>query len=387
MAKHPDTDVLHLGEGARAAAKPLTTPIYATTTFLFDSAAEVEAYARGESEQYLYSRYENPTVQSVEEKLALLEGAEAALVTSSGMAATATAFFGLLRPGDELVCSSGLYGGTMHLATRVLAEFGVRVRFASLGELATPDGLLDDDTKLVWVESPINPTMRCVDLARIGEACRARGVLSVVDNTFASPINQQPLSLGIDLVMHSATKYLNGHSDVTCGALVGSRVLIDRLVQARRLFGGVLEPASAYAVNRGLKTLAVRVARQNDSALTLARWLDRDARMLAVFHPGLPSHPDHEVARRQMRGFGGMICIDLAGGYDAACRAYDRLGVFQRAASLGGVESLCSLPVLTSHYGFSDEQLAAAGVTRGMLRLSVGLEHPEDLIADLDKAL
>jgi cystathionine beta-lyase/cystathionine gamma-synthase len=387
MAKHPDTDVLHRGEGARAAARPLTTPIYATTTFLFDSAAEVEAYARGESEQYLYSRYENPTVQSVEEKLALLEGAEAALVTSSGMAATATAFFGLLRPGDELVCSSGLYGGTLHLATRVVAEFGVRVRFASLGELATPDGLLDDDTKLVWVESPINPTMRCVDLARIGEACRASGVLSVVDNTFASPINQQPLSLGIDLVMHSATKYLNGHSDVTCGALVGSRVLIDRLMQARRLFGGVLEPASAYAVSRGLKTLAVRVARQNDSALTLARWLDRDARVQAVFHPGLPSHPDHEVARRQMRGFGGMICIDLAGGYDAACRAYDRLGVFQRAASLGGVESLCSLPVLTSHYGFSDEQLAAAGVTRGMLRLSVGLEHPEDLIADLDQAL
>jgi cystathionine beta-lyase/cystathionine gamma-synthase len=208
-----------------------------------------------------------------------------------------------------------------------------------------------------------------------------------MDNTFASPINQQPLSMGIDLVMHAATKYLNGHSDVTAGALVGRADLIDRLHPARKLFGGVLEPSSAYALARGMKTLAVRMARHNESALQIARWLEEDPRVSRVFHPGLPSHPDHAIAARQMSGFGGMVCFDLGGSYERACRLYDRLRVVQRAASLGGTESLVSLPVLTSQYGLTDEQLAAAGVTRGMVRLSVGLEHPDDLIRDLDQAL
>ena len=387
MAIHPETDVLHRGEGADPAAHPLTTPIYATTTFVFESAAEVEAHARGESSKYLYSRYANPTVRSAEAKIAALEGAEAALVTSSGMAATATALFGLLRPGDEVVCSAALYGGTMHLATRFLQAFGVAVRSVSLEALAAPGDVLRPETKLVWFETPTNPTLRCVDIRAVTAACRTEGVLTALDNTFASPINQQPLALGVDLVMHSATKYLNGHSDVTAGALVGSAPLIDQLLTARKCFGGVLEPASAYALSRGLKTIALRVARQNASAERLAEWLEQDPRVSSVSYPGLASHPDHAVARRQMSGFGGMICIDLGGDYVAACRTFDRLQVFRRAASLGGVESLCSLPVLTSQYGFSDEQLAAAGVTRGMLRLSVGLEHPDDLIADLDRAL
>jgi cystathionine beta-lyase/cystathionine gamma-synthase len=210
--------------------------------------------------------------------------------------------------------------------------------------------------------------------------------MSAIDNTFASPVNQRPLALGVDLVMHSATKYLNGHSDVTAGALVGSAETIARLGPARKLFGGVLEPASAYALARGLKTIHVRVARHNENAFRVAAWLSGDRRVRRVFYPGLPSHPDHDIARRQMGGFGGMVCFEVAD-YAAACRVFDRLRVVQRAASLGGVESLCSLPVLTSQYGFSDEQLAAAGVTRGMIRLSVGLEHADDLIADVDQAL
>jgi cystathionine beta-lyase/cystathionine gamma-synthase len=387
MAKHPETDVLHRGEGPRAGATPLTTPIYATTTFVFESAAELERYLEGSSGKFLYSRYANPTVEAVEEKLAVVEAGAAALVTSSGMAATATALFGLLRAGDELVCSSAIYGGTMGLVKTFLTGFGVRVRFASLEDLASPADLIGDATKVLWFETPVNPTMRCVDIRTVAAACRARGVTSVIDNTFASPANQQPLTLGIDLVMHSATKYLNGHSDVTCGALVGGRELIERLHEARKMFGGVLEPASAYALGRGLKTLGVRMARHNESAMTIARRFASDPRVRSVSYPGLPSHPDHAIATAQMRGFGGMICLDLAGGYTAACRAFDRLTVFQRAASLGGVESLCSLPVMTSHYGFTDEQLASAGVTRGMLRLSVGLEHADDLIADLDQAL
>jgi cystathionine beta-lyase/cystathionine gamma-synthase len=303
------------------------------------------------------------------------------------MAAVATALFGLLKAGDEIVCSSAIYGGTLNLIAQYLKGFGVAARFASLEEFAKPACLIGAKTKAVWFESPINPTLRCVDIAAVATACRAAGVLSMIDNTFASPMNQQPLTLGVDLVMHSATKYLNGHSDVTAGVLVGSHAIIDRLHQARKLFGGILEPASAYALSRGMKTLGVRVARQNASALRVADWLSRRKGIAQVFYPGLESHPDHAIAKKQMRGFGGMVTFDVAGGYEPACRVFDLLSVVQRAASLGGVESICSLPVLTSQYGFSDEQLAAAGVTRGMIRLSVGLEDADDLIADLDQAI
>jgi cystathionine beta-lyase/cystathionine gamma-synthase len=389
MAKddvRPETDVIHRGDGARPEATPLTTPIYATTTFLFANAAELEAYQQGKGNKYIYSRYANPTVQAVEEKLAALECGDRAIVTSSGMAATSTALFGLLSAGDEVVCSAAIYGGTLQLIATFLARFGVLSRFASLEDLANPDRAIGPKTRVVWFESPINPTLRCVDVAKVASACRARGVVSVIDNTFASPVNQRPLTLGADLVMHSATKYLNGHSDVTAGVLVGSTALIDRLSPARKMFGGVLEPASAYALARGLKTLHVRVARQNESAGRVAAWLAADRRVIRVFYPGLANHPDHEIARRQMSGFGGMVTFEVAD-YATACRTFDRLKIIRRAASLGGVESLCSLPVLTSQYGFDDAQLAAAGVTKGMLRVSIGLENAEDLIADLDQAL
>jgi cystathionine beta-lyase/cystathionine gamma-synthase len=387
MPHHPETEVLHRAEGVKAGARPLTTPIYATSTFVFANAAELEAFQAGRGDTYIYSRYANPSIQSAEAKIAVLEGAEASLVTSSGMAAISTALFGLVQAGDEVVCSAAIYGGTLQVMERFLARFGVRLRFEPLEAFERPAGLIGADTRLVWFESPNNPTLRCLDIARVAEACRARGVLSVVDNTFASPINQQPLALGVDLVMESATKYLNGHSDVTAGVLAGSAALVDRLQPARKLFGGVLEPASAYALARGLRTVALRVERQNRTAARLAAWLESDRRVSRVYYPGLASHPDHDVARAQMAGFGGMVTFDLAGDYARACRFYDRVQVIQRAASLGGTESLISLPDLTSQYGLSDAQLAAAGVTRGMVRLSVGLEHPDDLIADLDHAL
>jgi len=386
MAHRPETDVIHIGDGARPDATPLTTPVYSTTTFVFANAAELEAYQQGEGNQYIYSRYANPSVQAVEAKLARLEGAERAMVTSSGMAATATALFGLLKAGDEVICSAAIYGGTLQLIASFLERGGIRSRFASLEELAKPESLFTPATKLLWFESPINPTLRCVDIRKLADACRARGVLSAIDNTFASPVNQQPLALGVDLVMHSATKYLNGHSDVTAGALAGSAAVLDQLESARKLFGGVLEPASAYALARGMKTIHVRVARQNESAQRVAGWLSENRCVTRVFYPGLASHPDHAIARRQMSGFGGMVCFDV-GSYEAARRVFDRLQIIKRAASLGGVESLCSLPVLTSQFGLTDAQLEAAGVTRGMIRLSVGLEHVEDLIADLEQAL
>jgi len=387
MSPHPDTRILHTAEGAQDHATPLTRPIYATSTFVFASAAEIEAYQQGTSDQYLYSRYANPSVQAVEDKLAAIEGAEAALVTSSGMAAVATALFGLLRAGDELLCSSAVYGGTFHLVSDVLQRFGVSVRFVPMADLGAIDRIAGPAARAVWFESPINPTLRCVDIAATAAACRSKGLVSILDSTFASPVNQRPLALGVDLVMHSATKYLNGHSDVTAGALAGSRTLIDRLQGARKFFGGVLDPMAGYALARGMKTLGLRVARQNDSAMRVARWCEGHRRVARVFYPGLPSHPDHDVAVRQMSGFGGMVTIDIGDGYEAACRVFDRLKLIQRAASLGGVESLCSLPLLTSQYGLSDDQLVAAGVTRGMMRFSIGLEHPDDLIADLEQAL
>jgi cystathionine beta-lyase/cystathionine gamma-synthase len=365
----------------------LTTPIYETTTFVFDSAAQVLEYNNGRSAKYLYTRYGNPTITAVEQKLALLEGAEAALVLSSGQAATTTALLGLLSAGDEVVCSSAIYGGTLHLLADLLSKFGVRPRFVSLDELAQPEGLFTDATKMVWFESPINPTLRCVDIAAVARACRARGVVSAIDSTFASPINQRPIELGVDLVMHSATKYLNGHSDVTAGVLAGPSRIIDPIFKAQKMLGTILDPAAAYALGRGLKTLSVRVERHNANAMAVARFLEQDPRVAKVYYPGLESHPDHAIAKRQMHGFGGMVCVDVGGGYEGAARFFDRLTLFNRAASLGGVESLCSLPVLTSQWGLSDAALAAAGVTKSMARLSIGLEDAQDLIDDLDGAL
>ena len=381
------TELIHAGETDRGIAVPLTTPIYETTTFVFDSADEVVAYNEGRSSKYLYSRYTNPTVISAERKLAALDRAESALVFSSGQGATTTLLMTHLKAGDEVVCSAAIYGGTLHLLQDVLARFGVTPRFVSLEDLAAPDRIFTDQTRIVWFESPINPTLRCVDVKRVADACRAHGVLSVIDNTFASPINQQPLALGVDLAMQSVTKYLNGHSDVTGGVVTGASPLVAPIERVRRMVGTVMDPHPAYALGRGLKTLPLRVARHNANAQAVAEALAQDRRVSRVYYPGLPSHPDHAIAKAQMSGFGGMVCFDLDGRYERAAAVYDRLKIIKRAASLGGVGSLISMPVLTSQWGHTEAQLRDAGVTRGMLRLSVGLEDAADLIADLDEAL
>ena len=386
MARSAATPRPQRHDRARQAAS-LTTPIYETTTFVFESAADVQQYAEGKSDKYLYSRYANPTVEAVEATVATLEGADAALIFASGMAATATALISLVEADDEVICCSAIYGGTLHLLVDVLSKFHVRTRFVSLEDMTAPAAVLGERTKVLWFESPINPTLRCIDIEGVASACRARAVVSIIDNTFASPVNQSPIALGVDLCMHSATKYLNGHNDITSGAVAGRRDLIETIGQARKLLGTVLDPQAAYALGRGLKTLSVRVARQNTIALAVARFLEGDRRVTRVFYPGLESHPDHAIARRQMSGFGGVVCLALDGGLPRVARFFDRLQLFARAASLGGVDSLCSLPVLTSHWGLSDEELARAGVSAGMARLSVGLEDPDDLIADLDHAL
>jgi cystathionine beta-lyase/cystathionine gamma-synthase len=383
----PATEAIHVGEAAVRDVESLTTPIYETTTFVFDNAEQVKAFNAGKSSKFLYSRYGNPTVVAVEQTISALEGAERTLLFASGMAATSTALLALLESGDEVVCSAAIYGGTLHLLADLFPRWGISARFVSLDEMAQPAKMIGDRTKLVWFESPINPTLRCVDIAAIASACRARGVTSVIDNTFASPLNQRPIAAGVDVVMHSVTKYLNGHSDITAGAIAGPTAILERIDKTRRLLGGVIDPHAAYALGRGLKTLTVRMERHNANALAIAQWLEQDPRVEQVLYPGLPSHPDHELAARQMRGFGGMVCVDVGGGQAGAERFFDRLKVIKRAASLGGVESLCSIPVLTSQWGHTDAQLAEAGITRSMVRLSIGLEDPQDLIDDIDQAL
>ncbi len=387
MDKGFSTTLIHSGEGRFTHATSLTTPIFETTSYVFENADAIRQYNEGKSRNFLYSRYENPTVMSAEAKVAAADGAERALLFGSGMAASTTLLMAMLNAGDEVVCSAAVYGGTFHLLNDFLPRFGVVPRFVSLEELACPERLITDRTRLFWFESPINPHLRCVDVRRIATACRARRVVSVIDNTFASPINQRPLEMGVDLSMQSASKYLNGHSDVTAGVVSGPDELIEPVNLARRKLGGILDPQAAYALGRALKTLPLRVARHNGNAMAVASAIEGHPRVKRVYYPGLPSHPDHAIATQQMSGFGGMVCLDVDGGEAGACRVFDRLSVIKRAVSLGGTESVCSLPILTSQWGHTDEQLAAAGITKGMMRLSIGLEDPEDLIADLTQAL
>ena len=384
----PATKLIHTGERIDTAATPsLTVPIYETSTFVFDSVADVIKYQEGKLNGYLYSRYENPTVVAVEQKVAAVDGAEAALLFSSGMAAISTTLLTLLKPGDEILCSAAIYGGTFHIIEDLMTKFGVERRFITLDDLANLDRVIGPKTKMVWFESPINPTLRCVDVRKVAAACKKAGVMSVIDNTFASALNQPVASMGIDLSMQSATKYLNGHSDVTGGALSGSKSVIAPLAKARRLLGGIMDPIPAFALGRGIKTMPLRVAQHNANALKVAQHFENHTALECVHYPGLTSHPDHAIAKGQMSGFGGVVTLDIKGGRDAAFRVFDQLKIIKRAASLGGVESICSLPILTSQYGLTDDELVQAGVSKGMVRISIGLEDASDLIADLEQAL
>jgi cystathionine beta-lyase/cystathionine gamma-synthase len=366
---------------------PLATPIVQTSTFAFESAAEMRRHLEGDEELFLYTRYANPTVRELEEALAAVEGAEAALALSSGMAAMTTAVMSLVRGGDEVLASASLYGGTVRLLTDLLSRFGVGARFLSAADLARVDRVAAESSRVLVVESPTNPTLEIVDLAAVCASAHARGLAVIVDNTFATPFLQRPLALGADLAMHSLTKALAGHSDLVGGALVGSRARIDAARATMKMLGGCLDPHAAFLVLRGMKTLHLRVPRQCENALALAQRLEGHPGVLRVLYPGLPSHPGHDVARRQMSAFGGIVTLVLPGGLPAAERFYDRLRLVARAASLGGVESLASLPVHTSHYHLPADKLREAGIDPGMVRLSLGVEDEADLVADVEQAL
>lgn len=381
------TLAVHAGEDEVLTVSSVTTPVYQTTTYRFPDAAEAAAYLDEPAGRWLYSRLENPTVVVAEKKVAALEGAEAAACFASGMAAIAASLLGVLRAGDALLLSDTVYGETTRLAREILGRLGVEVRVVPVLRLAEAAGAAPPNARALLFETPTNPTLRVVDVPAVAQACRARGLVSVLDATFATPVNLRALEHGVDLVVHSATKYLNGHCDHLAGAVAGRRELVEAALRVRRSTGGNLDPAAAYDLLRGMKTLEVRVLRQNETALHLARTLERHPKVARVLHPFLESHPDHALARRLLRGGGGVLSFSARGGFEAICRVHDAMKLVARASSLGGVESLASIPVISSHRQASDAELEAAGIDRGMMRLSVGLEDPEDLAQDLAQAL
>src|SRR5438874_7544391 len=372
------TQAIHAGQDADPATGATVVPIYATSTYTQE--------APGQHKGYEYSRSGNPTRTALETCLAALEGGERGLAFASGLAAT-TAVLSILKPGDEVAAAADLYGGTYRLLERVFKPWGLVTRYT---EDAGPAGfapILTPATKLVWIETPTNPLLQMVDIAAIAELAHRAGAPLAVDNTFASPFLQQPLRLGADLVIHSTTKYLGGHPDVIGGAVIGGKELLQPIAFYQNAAGGVPGPFDAWLTLRGLKTLAVRMERHCANARQLAGWLAEQPQVQRVYYPGLPSHPGHELARRQMRDFGGMISVSLKGGKDGALRLLTRTKLFSLAESLGGVESLIGHPATMTHASIPADIRQARGIDDGLIRLSVGIEDAADLQEDLRQAI
>ncbi len=355
--------------------------------FIFPKLDDLRQYSTGKKPGYMYSRYANPTITVAEKKIAALEGGECCVVTASGMAAETIVMLTLLRAGDEIVSILDVYGGTTKLFEQILSKFGVRTHFVPFHDLGRIERYFTRATKVLFLETPTNPTLRCADVAELARKARKRSITVVVDNTFATPILQKPLALGADLVVHSATKYLGGHSDLTAGAVVGPRSVVEPARTAMLQSGGNLDPGASYLLIRGLKTLHIRVQRSCANARRIADMLSTHPKVQRVMYPGLPGNEGHDLAGRQMLDYGMMVSFDIKGGERAAEHFIDRLQLWYLAPSLGGVESTVSYPVLSSHYGLSKERLKLLDVSPATVRLSVGIEHPEDLVSDLTQAL
>jgi methionine-gamma-lyase len=346
----------------------------------------MKLWAEGKNKAYIYTRYGNPTLTVAQKKIAALEGAEAAIVTSSGMAAISSSLLAALKVGDEVISTAQLYGGSYRLMRDIFPNMGIKVHQVGT-DLAGLETLVNARTKVLYVETPTNPTLRLVDIHKAVAFAKKHKLVSIIDNTFATPVLQNPIALGYDIVVHSATKALAGHSDIIAGVSVGNAHWMERVRQMIIYLGGSMDPGAAYLLIRGIKTLGVRVERQCQNAMAVAKFLERHPKVARVHYPGLKSHADHALAKKQMRGFGGMLAFDMKGGLPAARRFCDRVRLFLMAASLGGVESLVILPLYSSHYNMSAEELRRAGVSPGTVRVSMGLEDKADLIEDLKQAL
>ena len=383
----PQTQAIHGGEPSRHGVNgPVATEIVRSSTFTFSSSEEMKLWAEGKNKAFIYTRYGNPTLDVAEKKIAALEGAEAAVVAASGMAAISSSLLAALKVGDELISTAQVYGGTYRLMRDVFPNFGITVHHVET-DLAAMEKFVTPRTKAIYIESPTNPTLRLVDVHKAVAFAKKHNLVSIIDNTFATPVLQNPIALGYDMVVHSATKALAGHSDIIAGVSVGSEEWMHKVRKMIIYLGGSMDPGAAYLLIRGMKTLGVRVQRQCENAMAVATFLEKHPKVARVHYPGLKSHADHALAKKQMRGFGSMLAFDMKDGLPAARRFCDRVKLFLLAASLGGVESLVILPIYSSHYNMSDEELRRAGVSPGTVRVSMGLEDKEDLIEDLKQAL
>ena len=379
-----ETEAVHGGVDLTRKLGPVNTPIYQTSTF--ETTDNEEMLRVTGSDQY-YSRYGNLTNTAAEKAVAELEGAESALLFSSGMTAITTTVLALLKSGDHIVSQRDIYGGSTKFFSSWLPKLGIETTFFDMGDYEQQARSFRPSTKLLYVESPTNPTGRIVDMKKVAALGKQTGILTMIDSTFATPINQRPLEYGIDLVMHSGTKYLGGHADLLCGVIAGPRQLIDKVHETRNTLGGVMDPHAAWLLLRGIKTLAVRVQRQNENALRIAQFLAQHPKVRRVHYPFVEGHPDRALAMEQMHGGGGVVSFEVEGTGEDARRLSEALNLFILATSLGGVESLVSIPVLSSHMMISAEHRQKMGVTEQMLRLAVGIENADDLIGDLEQAL
>jgi len=383
----PGTQSVWAGEDGPLWQRSTQVPVVHSVSFGYDDLDQWLAVGQGQAAGHIYSRNTNPTVQAFEEKVRILEGAEAATSFASGMAAVSNTLFTLLSPGDRVVSIKDSYGGTSKLFIEFLPRFQIEATLCDTTDHTAIEKAIAEGCQVLYLESPTNPTLKVVDIARLAKAAKKQGTLVVVDNTFATPILQKPLELGADLVLHSATKFLGGHADALGGVICGRPDLIERIYHYREINGAVLDPMSAYLLLRGLKTLQLRVERQSASALQIASYLADHPAIEAVFYPGLPSHSQHAIARSQMSAFGGMLSFMVKGEFDAVRRFLPHLKYAHRAANLGAVETIAGPPATTSHVECTREERAAMGIPEGLVRYSVGIEDASDLIADLDQAL
>ena len=381
------TSSVHAGELRQQEANAITTPIYQTSTFWFRNSKEVTDYQEGKSDREEYGRYGNPTWRAVERKISALEGGEETVLFASGMCAATTTFMALLEEGSHLIVTSDCYRRTRQFIEQFLSRMGVEWTVIEPSNLDAFRDAIRPNTKIFFTESPTNPYLRVIDVPAFTEVARAAGVMTIIDSTFATPVNHRALDDGADLVLHSATKYLGGHNDLLAGTVTGPRETIDPVRKALGVLGGIIDAHAAWLLLRGIKTLDIRMARHNENGLALATYLETHPKIKSVFYPGLPSHPDHEVARRVMKGFGGVVTFEIETDLEGAMRFIDSTQIPYQAPSLGGVESLIELPVTMSFWDKSKEERARLGITDTLVRYACGIENSADIIADIEQAL
>jgi methionine-gamma-lyase len=389
QSRHLLTACVHAGETIDPSTKSVPTPIYQSAVYAFDSMRDVMAYNQGSengAQGYMYSRPTSPTQRVLEKKAAVLECGEDALATSSGMAATTTAILSLTAQGDEIISSDMVYGGTHTFLKHALTKLGIKTHFVDTRNMEAAEELVTERTKAIFVETPTNPDLRIANIESAARIARNHGLKLIVDNTFATPVNQTPLTLGADVVLVSTTKYYGGHNDLIGGIVVGSSDFMASARKTLKIYGGCIDPFAAYLTIRGLKTLTLRMEKHNSNALKVAEYLENHRRVKRVYYPGLRSHRQHELAKHQMNGFGGVVCFELDNEREAV-KFIEGLELIIHGLSLGGVESLVSMPVYSSHYYLTPQELEEIGLNNRMVRLSVGIEDTEDIIADIENAL